>query len=205
LTLLLELVNKYPPLRKEVESFLGVPSVIDPPKKYPKTPVPGRRAVEKPVGLQDDPVDFSSSTAGAATTAAPAAAPTRSSFLARRRSSNYGDDDGVVGHGRGDSPTVVTAGVRVTSPNPAENGAASHACSYTSTTTILTYLAMYILIVFLLALAAALEPANARVSALSILGLSSVASFLVMRAFSTASAYDAGKHATRGGGSGKRA
>lgn len=202
MTLLLELVNKYPPLRKEVESFLGVPSVIDPPKKYPKTPVPGRRAVEKPLGLQDDPVDFSSSTAAAA---APAAAPTRSSFLARRRSSNYGDDDGVHGAGRGDSPTVVTAGVRVTSPNPAESAALHASSSYTSTTTILTYLAMYILIVFLLALAAALEPANARVSALSILGLSSVASFLVMRAFSTAAAHDAGKHITRGGGNGKRA
>ncbi|GAB5030426.1 sorting nexin-29-like [Nannochloropsis oceanica] len=201
LTLLLELVNKYPPLRKEVESFLGVPSVIDPPKKYPKTPVPGRRAIQKPAGLQDDPTDSSSSTASAV---APAAGPIRSSFLARRRSSNYGDDDGAAGLGRDNSPTVVTAGVRVTSPTPVESSTVAAACSYTCTTTILAYLFLYIFIVFLLALAAALEPTHARVSALSILGLSSVASLVVMRAFSTASAHDASKHSKSGEGRGKR-
>ena len=52
----LELVNKYPPLRKEVEAFLGVPQTIDPPKRYPKTPIPGRKGagIDKPAALLDD-------------------------------------------------------------------------------------------------------------------------------------------------------
>jgi hypothetical protein len=195
LTLLLELVNKYPPLRKEVESFLGVPQVINPPKRYPKTPVPGRKVVEKPIGLMDDPSDFASAAgrdlgAKAPTGAGVCSNSQRSLFLSRKRSS----DEGLVEQGRGESPTIITTGKRVTSPSPAESSAAAaaaRACGYASTTTILSVLLMYIALVFLLALIAALDPSNTRLSALLILGLSSVASLVVMRAFHGAAAQDA--------------
>ncbi len=201
LTLLLELVNKYPPLRKEVESFLGVPQIIDAPKKYPKTPVPGRRAVDKPLALLDDSATSPSTSAAAlaAGNDGSAAVPYgQRSFMMRRRSSTVPEDECVV-NGGALSPSLTSTASPSTLDSCSAAGTA-HACCYTSSSTILAYLFLYIFLVALLALAAALDPVNARAAAFAILALSGLASILVLRAFSVAVHDGAAAAGSRKGG-----
>lgn len=181
----LELVNKYPPLRKEVEAFLGVPQTIDPPKRYPKTPIPGRNgrpsAGDKPLALLDD-----------SNTAAGAEAPTGAGALLGRRPAP--GRKGSFAAAPLASPTSISssaaaAGSPPSSPSSNAHGQHHHrapAHQANPAVTVLVYLFVYILLVGVLATAAALDPAKARNCALAILGLSFGASLLVSRAFAQA-------------------
>lgn len=171
-----------------MEAFLGVPQTIDPPKRYPKTPIPGRNgrpsAGDKPLALLDD-----SATAGAPATEAPTGA---GALFGGRRPAPARKGSFAAAAPLG-SPTSISsstsAGSLPASPanayaHPHRAGAAPPQAN--PALNVLVYLFVYILLVGVLATAAALDPAKARNCALAILGLSFGASLLVSRAFAQA-------------------
>lgn len=163
-----------------MEAFLGVPQTIDPPKRYPKTPIPGR-AGDKPQALLDD-----SNTAAAPANEAPTGA--GALFGGRRqapaRKGSFAAAPPMV------SPTSISfsasAGSSPASPSITYTHPHRAPPQSNPALNVLVYLFVYILLVGVLATAAALDPAKARNCALSILGLSFGASLLVSRAFAQA-------------------